>query len=114
MGRLAIVGPEGPEGPQGPKGDRGEIGTKIYTTVADLLNFGRPGDLCIEQINGLIYEKNEDGTLTSRFSLKGPQGPIGSKGPQGIQGPVGPQGPKGETGDPGGFIHINGEVDNVD
>ena len=117
VGRLAIIGPQGPEGKIGPIGPQGVRGNSL--TPHNITPEGGfiPGDTII-QSNGAVYcKKVIDGTYTwvdTGVNLRGPVGPTGPRGITGNTGPIGPQGPKGDTGDPGGFIHINGEVDNID
>ena len=117
VGRLAIIGPAGPRGEIGPEGPQGVRGNSI--TPHNITPEGGfiPGD-CIIQSNGAVWcKKFIDGTYTwidTGVNLRGPVGPTGPRGVTGSTGPIGPQGPKGDTGDPGGFIHINGEVNNID
>lgn len=117
VGRLAIIGPQGPKGDtgaQGPQGVRGN-GLTPHNVTPDggfIL-----GDSIIQSSGAVYCYKVIDGTYTwvdTGVNLRGPVGPTGPRGVTGNTGPIGPQGPKGDTGDPGGFIHINGEVDNID
>ena len=117
VGRLSIAGPQGPEGKQGPQGEQGVRGTGLTQQGITPSGGFIPGDLVVNEIGKVYRYRLEGGNLTlvnTGINLKGPQGiqgPQGIRGPQGIQGP---QGPKGNTGDPGAFIHIYGQVDNVD
>ena len=117
VGRLAIVGPEGPQGPQGPVGPQGVRGTGLTQEGITPSSGFIPGDMVVNQIGNVYRYSLEGGSLTlvnTGINLKGPQGPQGPVGPKGPQGIQGPQGPKGNTGAPGAFIHIYGQVENVD
>lgn len=117
VGRLAIIGPQGPKGDTGAQGPQGIRGNSLTPHNVTPDGGFIAGDSII-QSNGAVYcKKFIDGTYTwidTGVSLRGPAGPTGPRGVTGNTGPIGPQGPKGDTGDPGGFIHINGEVDNID
>ena len=117
VGRLAIIGPQGPKGDIGAQGPQGVRGNSLTPHNVTPEGGFIPGDSII-QSNGAVYcKKIIDGTYTwvdTGVNLRGPVGPVGPRGVTGNTGPIGPQGPKGDTGDPGGFIHINGEVDNID
>ena len=125
VGRLAIVGPQGPAGIgiQGPQGVRGNSLTPHNVTPEGGFIVGDS----IIQSNGAVWcKKFIDGTYTWIDTGVNLRGPIGQTGKDGKTGPaltfdmLTPEqkeqlrGPKGNTGDPGGFIHINGEVDNID
>lgn len=117
VGRLAIIGPAGPKGDTGAQGPQGVRGNGLTPSGVTPEGGFIVGDSAIA-LNGDIYSyKAIDGSIVGIYTginLRGPEGPIGKTGPAGPQGEIGPQGPKGDTGDPGGFIHINGEVDNID
>lgn len=117
VGRLAIIGPQGPKGDNGAQGPQGVRGNGLTPSGVTPEGGFIVGDSAIE-LNGDIYRYQAiDGSIVGIYTginLRGPEGPIGKTGPAGPQGEIGPQGPKGDTGDPGGFIHINGEVDNID
>ena len=117
IGPLAIVGPVGPRGEPGQRGERGPVGTQIYA-FKELPTLPNPlfkqGDLVVNG-DGYIYKATQyNYWVNTGVSLKGPAGMTGATGPQGERGPVGERGEKGNTGDPGAFIHIYGQVENVD
>lgn len=117
VGRLAIVGPQGPKGDNGAQGLQGVRGNGLTPSGVTPEGGFIVGDSAIA-LNGDIYRYQAiDGSIVGIYTginIRGPEGPIGKTGPAGPQGEIGPVGPKGDTGDPGGFIHINGEVDNID
>ena len=117
VGRLAIVGPQGPKGDTGAQGPQGVRGNSLTPNTVVPEGGFTPGDSIIQPSGAVYCYKIIDGTYTwvdTGVNLRGPVGPAGPRGITGNTGPIGPQGPKGDTGDPGGFIHINGEVDNID
>ena len=117
VGRLAIIGPQGPKGDTGVQGPQGVRGNSLTPNNVTPEGGFIPGDSIIQSSGAVYCHKVIDGTYTwvdTGVNLRGPVGPTGPRGITGHTGPIGPQGPKGDTGDPGGFIHINGEVDNID
>lgn len=119
-------------GPQGDTGATGEAEGWHGGTAVPASGLGEVGDWYLNTTTGVVSEKTDVGTWTTRGNIKGPtgatgpvstvpgpvgptgsQGPVGATGSQGVAGPKGdpgvqgPQGPQGTTGE---GIHILGEL----
>lgn len=109
--RLQLAGLKGDTGEIGPKGEPGPIGFKAYATndinvipLTDKLE----GHTAMLQ-DGRVY-RVLNGQWYYITTIVGGQGEKGLKGDTGERGDTGATGATGPKGDPGGFIHIVGQV----
>lgn len=109
--RLQLAGLKGDTGEVGPQGEPGPIGFKAYATndiniipVTDKVE-GRTAMLQ----DGRVY-RVLNGQWVYITTIIGGQGEKGLKGDTGEKGDTGATGATGPKGDPGGFIHIVGQV----